>query len=48
VTNRAALRSFVLGFLDHAEVVGPPEVRDEVVQWLRAMASGGEAAGRPS
>ncbi len=25
VTNRAAFRSFVLGFLDHAEVLGPPE-----------------------
>ena len=25
VTNRAAFRSFVLGFLDHAEVLGPPD-----------------------
>jgi predicted DNA-binding transcriptional regulator YafY len=36
VTNRAAFRSVVLGFLDHAEVLGPPEVRDEIVQWLYA------------
>jgi predicted DNA-binding transcriptional regulator YafY len=46
VTNRAALRSFVLGFLDHAEVLGPPEVRDEVVQWLRAIEASEEPAMR--
>jgi proteasome accessory factor BC len=39
VTNRVALRSFVLGLLDHAEVVGPPEVRADVVAWLRALAA---------
>lgn len=38
VTNRDALRSFVLGFLDHAEVLGPPELRVEVVDWLEALA----------
>ena len=27
VTNRAAFRSFVLGFLEHAEVLEPPDVR---------------------
>jgi proteasome accessory factor B len=48
VTNRAAFRGFVLGFLDHAEVLGPPEVRDEVVQWLCALeAGGGPLGGRP-
>ena len=47
VTNRAALRGFVLGFLDHAEILGPPEVRDEMVQWLRALESGDEPGGRP-
>lgn len=36
VTNRGAFRSFVLGFLDHAEVLGPPELRDDVVAWLEA------------
>ncbi len=46
VTNRAALRSFVLGFLDHAEVLGPPEVRDEVVGWLRAIEARDEATRR--
>ncbi|MHB1536673.1 MAG: helix-turn-helix transcriptional regulator [Acidimicrobiales bacterium] len=38
VTNRAAFRSFVLGFLDHAEVLGPPELRAEMVAWLTAVA----------
>ena len=37
VTNRDAFRSFVLGFLDHAEVLEPPELRAEVVVgWLTA------------
>ena len=38
VTNRDAFRTFVLGLLDHAEVVGPPALRDHVVDWLDAMA----------
>lgn len=37
VTNREAFRSFVLGFLHHAEVLDPPELRDELVAWLRAL-----------
>jgi predicted DNA-binding transcriptional regulator YafY len=37
VTNREAFRSFVLGFLDHAEVLGPPELRDDLAAWLRAL-----------
>lgn len=36
--NLPALRSWVLGFLDGAEVVGPPEVRSEMVRWLKAIA----------
>ena len=39
VTNRDAFRSFVLGFLDHAEVLDPPALRDELVGWLEAIAS---------
>ena len=27
VVNRPAFRSFVLGFLDHAEILEPPELR---------------------
>jgi proteasome accessory factor B len=34
VTNRAAFRSFVLSFLEHAEVLDPPELRDDLVAWL--------------
>jgi predicted DNA-binding transcriptional regulator YafY len=37
VTNRDAFRSFVLGFLDHAELLGPPELRDDLVSWLEAL-----------
>ena len=37
VTNRDAFRSFVLGFLDHAEVLGPSDLRAEMVGWLEAL-----------
>jgi len=37
VSNRDALRSFVLGFLEHAEVVGPPELRADMIAWLDAL-----------
>lgn len=37
VTNRDAFRSFVLGFLDHAEVLGPSELRADLVDWLEAL-----------
>jgi proteasome accessory factor B len=37
VTNRAAFRSFVLGFLDHAEILEPEELRAELVEWLEAL-----------
>ena len=38
ITNRAAFRSFVLGFLEHAEVLAPPDVRADVVAWLETSA----------
>lgn len=38
VTNRGALRSWLLGFLEHAELLGPPDARAEVVDWLAALA----------
>jgi len=38
VTNRAAFRSFVLTFLEHAEVLEPPELRQDLVEWLEALA----------
>lgn len=40
VVQREAFRSWVLGFLDHAEVVGPPQLRAELVEWLRSIAAG--------
>ena len=42
VTNVAAFRSFVLGLLDAAEVLGPPAVRDDV----RRLARGDRGWGR--
>ncbi|MDQ2650173.1 MAG: WYL domain-containing protein [Actinomycetota bacterium] len=39
VTNRAAFRSFVLSFLDHAELLGPEDLRNDLISWLDGMAS---------
>ena len=41
VTNRGAFRSFVLDLLDHAVVLGPAELRDDLVAWLEAVAGAG-------
>jgi predicted DNA-binding transcriptional regulator YafY len=38
VVNEAGLRSWVLGLLDHAVVLGPAEVRGRMREWLVAMA----------
>jgi predicted DNA-binding transcriptional regulator YafY len=38
VTNPAGLRSWLLGFMDHARVVSPLDARTEVVSWLKKMA----------
>jgi proteasome accessory factor B len=37
LTNREAFRSFVLGFLDHAEILDPPELRADMVDWLQDL-----------
>lgn len=37
VRRLEGFRSFVLGFLDDAEVLAPPELRDDVVAWLSSM-----------
>ncbi|MEP1123450.1 MAG: WYL domain-containing protein [Ilumatobacter sp.] len=42
-TNLDAFRSWVIGLVDHAEVLGPPEVRAHVVDWLRAVSEPGGA-----
>jgi len=38
VSNLPAFRSFVLAFLDHAEVLGPEAVRNDLIAWLESMA----------
>jgi predicted DNA-binding transcriptional regulator YafY len=38
--NRLVFRGWLLGFLEHAEVLQPAEVREEIVAWLRQLAGG--------
>ena len=38
VVNREAFRTFVLGLLEHAEVLEPDELRADLVAWLEAIA----------
>lgn len=38
VTSRDGLRSWVLGLLDHAEVLGPAQLRSELCHWLEGIA----------
>jgi proteasome accessory factor B len=38
VTNREAFRSLILGFLERAEVLEPPELREDIVAWLKELA----------
>jgi proteasome accessory factor B len=45
VTNVGAFRSFVLGFLDHAEIIGPPELRADIITWLEGLAGPPAGAG---
>ncbi len=45
VSNTDAFRSLVLDFLDHAEVLHPPELRADLVEWVRsALVHLGEGA----
>ncbi|HLF39945.1 MAG TPA: WYL domain-containing protein [Acidimicrobiia bacterium] len=37
VTNREAFRSYVVGLLDHAEVLAPPGLRDEMTSFLASF-----------
>jgi len=39
-SNLDAFRSWVLGLLDHAVVIGPPETRKAIVDWLSVVAAG--------
>ncbi len=45
VRNREAFRSFVLTFLDGAEVLSPPSLRDDVVDWLQKVVAANAGAG---
>jgi predicted DNA-binding transcriptional regulator YafY len=47
VTDIAAFRSFVLGFLDHAEILGPPVLRDGMVEWLTRLSESAAPGGSP-
>lgn len=47
VVNRAAFRTWVLGLLEHAEVLEPPDLRRDLVDWLgEIVARTGEQGGR--
>ncbi len=47
VSSFDVLRSWVLGLLHHAEVVGPPEARAAVVSWLEEIARGADGTVAP-
>ncbi|CAN5832778.1 WYL domain-containing protein [soil metagenome] len=42
VSNREGFRSWLLSFLDRAEVLGPPDLRADVVAWLTEVAEGAD------
>lgn len=39
VTNTESFRSLALTFLDHAEVLAPPEMRADMIRWLEVLAT---------
>lgn len=43
-TDLEAFRSFLLGFLDHAEVMAPDDLRRDVVAWLRTIVGASKVA----
>lgn len=43
VTNTEAFRSWLVGLLDHAEVLGPKALRQEVMEWLSTVAGSNPA-----
>jgi hypothetical protein len=43
VANWPAFRSFVLSFLDHAEILEPHEARASMIEWLEVI--GGDDRG---
>jgi len=47
VANADALVDFVLGLLDRAELVGPPELREKLLERVRACAAGSDQPPAP-
>lgn len=45
VRNRTALRTYLMTMLDHAEVLEPAELRDEIVAWLQGFVTADEHGG---
>jgi predicted DNA-binding transcriptional regulator YafY len=43
--NLTAFRSWVLGLLEHAVVISPPEVRQHIIDWLSAVVASGPDGG---
>jgi len=41
-SNLPAFRSWVLGLLDHAVVLDPPDVRAHVIDWISSVAGPAE------
>ena len=44
--NELSFRAWVLGFLEHAEVLSPPEARALIVDWLTRLAGPHASAAR--
>ena len=40
VTSTGGFRSFVLGYLEHAEILGPPALRRDMISWLEQIRAG--------
>ncbi|MFM8836826.1 MAG: WYL domain-containing protein, partial [Actinomycetota bacterium] len=38
--NLGAFRQWLFAMVESAEVLSPPEIRDQVVQWLEELATG--------
>jgi predicted DNA-binding transcriptional regulator YafY len=48
VTNLEGFRSYVLSFLDHAEVLGPAVAREAMVAWLTELSDQADLTGEPA
>jgi predicted DNA-binding transcriptional regulator YafY len=48
VAGFPALRSWILGLLDHAEILDPPEFRSELAEWLAEIATARNRPRRPA